>query len=476
MYYHTKKRGEIMKTKKSTGIKAILCFVLAITLCLPSFIACSESETESSATDVSSEAVTESKGEESSEDAITSEEAAESSETEESSEAVTESSEAVTESSETEESDVSEESSKPEEQEKPKKYSDGLFAAEFVEEDDLNKYGDCIRFESDEEYNVFPTLITPKSTIYNVQIFSIIEDFDGTITLDELLFETDKVTTKKPLLADIIIGEVLALNCISFTDKDNNRYYYTIMDSGRDGSIVVSKADIKEGPEAILPEKTTYKLLFIGNSATYVNDIPATLASLCAKKGITIVQKQIVPGGRTLEEHSNDPAVYTEIAKGYDAVFLQENGTMLTNDPSREKSLAAIEKIGKAVHESGAKFCFYVRPPYGKDLGGYVNFDQCRIFDEHFTPAAEKYDAHCVYVNRAFAYAIKNCGANLWGSDNAHTNTRGAYLAVCTFYATLFGKSATELDTAYGLAESEAKTLQEAADKIAIEGVIPWEN
>ena len=227
--------------------------------------------------------------------------------------------------------------------------------------------------------------------------------------------------------------------------------------------------------DAKLPEKTSYNLLFIGNSATYVNDIPANLAKVCKEKGITITQKQIVPGGRTLEQHSNDPALFTEIAKGYDAVFIQENGNSIVSEAERAKSLKAIEKIGKAVHESGAKFYFYVRPPYGKDLAGIKNFDQCKVVDDHFTPAAEEYEASCVYVNRAFAYAIKNCGGNLWGSDNAHTNTRGGYLAVCTFYATLFGKSATELDILFNLPEAEAKELQKAADKIALEGVIPWQ-
>ncbi|MBQ8325333.1 MAG: discoidin domain-containing protein [Clostridia bacterium] len=224
-----------------------------------------------------------------------------------------------------------------------------------------------------------------------------------------------------------------------------------------------------------LPVKSSYQFLFIGNSATYVNDIPATLASLCARKGITITQKQIVPGGRTLEEHAADPAVLAEIAKGYDAVFIQENGNSMTSSSAAEKSLTAIKKLGDAVHASGAVFCFYVRPPYGKDLAGYRNFDQCKLFDEHFTPAAEAQDAHCVYVNRAFAYAIKHLNYNLWGDDNAHTNTHGAYLAVCTFYATLFGKTATELGIAYGLPAADAKALQEAADQIALQGVIPWE-
>ena len=231
------------------------------------------------------------------------------------------------------------------------------------------------------------------------------------------------------------------------------------------------KPELGETP---LPEKASYKFLFIGNSATYVNDIPATLAALCAKKGITITQKQIVPGGSTLEQHAASAEVLAEIAKGYDAVFIQENGNSIVSDAERAKSRAAIKKLGDAVHASGALFFFYVRPPYGKDLAGYKNFDQCKVFDDHFTPAAEECDAHCVYVNRAFAYAIKHLNYNLWGDDNAHTNTHGAYLAVCTFYATLFGKSATELDVAYGLPAADAKALQEAADKIALEGILPW--
>lgn len=244
-------------------------------------------------------------------------------------------------------------------------------------------------------------------------------------------------------------------------------------------STAESKEEESKEPEikAILPEKDSYKLLFIGNSATSVNDIPGTLATLCNKLGMNVTVKAIVPGGYTLEQHSNNQAVYTEIAKGYDAVFIQENGTvMIPGGESAKKSLAAIKKLGEAVNKSGAKFCFYVRPPYGKDLSGVKNFDQCIEFDEHFTPAAAENNAECVYVNRSFAYAIKNLGFNLWGPDNAHTGTHGAYLIVCTFFATVFGRSATELDTAYGLSLSDAKLLQEAADKIALEGIIPWEN
>ncbi|MBQ5791512.1 MAG: hypothetical protein IIW19_02240, partial [Clostridia bacterium] len=151
-----------------------------------------------------------------------------------------------------------------------------------------------------------------------------------------------------------------------------------------------------------------YRFLFIGNSATYVHDLPATLAELCKEKGIAIHQKQIVPGGRMLEQHAADTAVLEEIGKGYHAVFLQENGNAMTTPEARERSLAAVGKLSDAVRQSGAKLYFYVRPPYGINLAGLDSLAQCELFDAHFTPAAEKEGAACVYVNRAFAHAKRH--------------------------------------------------------------------
>ena len=216
-------------------------------------------------------------------------------------------------------------------------------------------------------------------------------------------------------------------------------------------------------------------LLFIGNSATYVNDLPATLVSLCRQRGIAITQKQIVKGGRRLKTHAEEPAVYAEIAKGYDAVFFQENGNAITTEEERQKSLEGCKRMVEAAQKAGFQCWFYVRPPYGNDLAGLRSFDQCILFDRHFTPAAQQWNVQCAYINRAFAAAIKDHDIPLWGPDNAHTGVQGAYLAVCTFYASIFGRTATELNTAYGISQKAAAVLQKIADQIALEGIIPWE-
>lgn len=220
------------------------------------------------------------------------------------------------------------------------------------------------------------------------------------------------------------------------------------------------------------------KVLFIGNSATYVNNVPQTLVALANAQGYELASAQLTPGGFDLVRHADSStehgkAVLAEIEKGYDVVFLQENGKWIITEDRRQAGREACRTLGAAVKNSGAKLYYYVRPPYGKMLGEYDSLEQCRLFDEHFVASAQETGAQCVFVNRAFAYAIRHASFPLWGEDNAHTSIYGAYLIVCTFFATLFGTSATQLGTGE-LSAEDARSLAEIADKIALEGVIPW--
>ena len=212
------------------------------------------------------------------------------------------------------------------------------------------------------------------------------------------------------------------------------------------------------------------KLLFIGNSATYYHEIPKTLEKVCRSLGMDVTTAQLTPGGYMLSQHADETTehgqkVFAEIAKGYDIVFLQDNGNCISSDEKREACFDACRKLAGAVKASGARLYFYVRPPYKKLNSGFDALQQCEKFDELFGQIAAELNAECVYVNRAFAYAIKNLDFNLWAEDNGHTSVHGAYLAVCTFFAKLFGRSATCID-ACGLPSEEAEALQKAADTV----------
>lgn len=217
------------------------------------------------------------------------------------------------------------------------------------------------------------------------------------------------------------------------------------------------------------------KILFLGNSATHVHDIPQMLQRLSAKVGQDFEIGQITPGGYKLSQHADlstehGQRVLHEIQSGYDIVFLQDNGNCIISDSMKTDCENACRTLAKHIEENGAKLFFYVRPPYGYEFHGNSPLDQCLGFDALFGKLSDELGAVCVYANRAFAYAIKNLNLDLWGPDNGHTSTEGAYLIACVFFATLFGRSATILDTD-GLSTEVAATLQNVADKIVFEGI-----
>ena len=220
------------------------------------------------------------------------------------------------------------------------------------------------------------------------------------------------------------------------------------------------------------------RVLFVGNSATYVHDIPGTLAELAQKAGYNIECSSVVKGGATLAMHADASSPLGQktlraIEQGYDIVFIQDNGNCISSGEMRAKSKHAAETLNAKIRASGARMGIYVRPPYGYESFGCDPVGQCREFDKHFVGVADSIDAVCAFVNRAFAYAIKNTDYNLWGPDNAHTSEYGAYLAVCVFFCTIFKVSSTALD-AVGIFAEDAHNLQTIADKIALDGAMPW--
>lgn len=220
------------------------------------------------------------------------------------------------------------------------------------------------------------------------------------------------------------------------------------------------------------------RLLFIGNSATYVHDIPGTLARLAQQAGYSVEASSIVKGGAKLSYHADLTTEHGEkvlhtINDHYDIIFIQDNTRCIADETLSAESQGACLALGKAINASGAKAAIYFRPPWGYEKWGLDPLAQCKRFDEHFLTASKAINALNVYVNRAFALAIQETDFKLWGEDNAHASEQGAYLAVCVFFATVFNTSSSVL-AANGLKEEDARALQAIADRIALKDECPW--
>ena len=96
-------------------------------------------------------------------------------------------------------------------------------------------------------------------------------------------------------------------------------------------------------------------MLFIGNSFTTKNDLPALLSAIAqAGKGITIESKVISAGGASLRRHRNA----TITSERWDYVVFQEQSTLPIKNSNRFHE--NVREFVPAMKESGAKMVLFM--------------------------------------------------------------------------------------------------------------------
>ncbi len=174
------------------------------------------------------------------------------------------------------------------------------------------------------------------------------------------------------------------------------------------------------------------RVLFIGNSATYMHDMPATFARLSGAD-----TDQLTKGGCTLSRYADETdelgiRAREMIGKGYDLVFLQDNGNCISSPEMRGKCISACRELDRLIRAGGARTAIYIRPPYGYTAHGHTHDEQITAFTELFTGIAA--ELGCGFAPAAAAYgymAEHHPEIPLYHTDNAHTSPAGALLVAC---------------------------------------------
>src|SRR5215469_3445496 len=122
------------------------------------------------------------------------------------------------------------------------------------------------------------------------------------------------------------------------------------------------------------------RVLFIGNSYTYVNDLPGMLAKIAATAGTppTITTDEVVQGGATLQDHWNNGIAQPKIAHGgYTHVVLQGQSLEALSWGPQSPFFDYAEQFGDLIVAAGAQPTFFVTwaraagdPIYGPYPGG----------------------------------------------------------------------------------------------------------
>jgi hypothetical protein len=175
------------------------------------------------------------------------------------------------------------------------------------------------------------------------------------------------------------------------------------------------------------------RVLFIGNSLTFTNDIPAIVQALAESAGKQRLNfKTIAYPDFSLEDHWNQGDARKAIAEGkWDVVVLQQGPSALAE--SRKLLIDYARRFADEIRRAKAKPALYMVWP------SRARFNDFNRVIESYAEAAQSVDGMLFPVGEAWqiAWAYQPELA-LYSPDNFHPSVAGSYLAAMVIYQQLY--------------------------------------
>jgi hypothetical protein len=208
---------------------------------------------------------------------------------------------------------------------------------------------------------------------------------------------------------------------------------------------------------------TPARVLFIGNSLTSANDLPALVESMSTSAGAPLRCEKVAFDGFSLEDHWNEGSARRAIAKGgWSTVVLQQGPSAL---PESRVSLieytrrfdAEIRRAGPSTPlGAGARTALYMVWPSSARRS---DFDGVKA---SYAAAADAVGGLFLPAGDAWREAWRiDARLALYGPDGFHPTLAGSYLAALVIVRQLTGRSVDHLPAA--IPALEAAILKRAA-------------
>lgn len=228
--------------------------------------------------------------------------------------------------------------------------------------------------------------------------------------------------------------------------------------------------DVGDAGEADAPR--VMRVLFVGNSYTYVNDLPAIVAALAADGTMRVAAESATAGGATLADHLSSTGAVDAIRRGgWDVVVLQGQSVEPLYD--LDGFLAASAGLAAEIRGAGAETLFF--ETWARRAGSDVYAESW----SGGTPAAMQAGLRAAYRAAADAASGRSApvgdaweaslsaqpGLALHADDGSHPSLAGSYLAACVFLGVLTGRDPRTAagDVVAGLAPGDAASLRVVA-------------
>jgi hypothetical protein len=229
------------------------------------------------------------------------------------------------------------------------------------------------------------------------------------------------------------------------------------------------------------------RVLFIGNSYIYYNDMPVMLSKITASYKEYIQSESETPGGYTLKHQVSDGNALKKIQRGYwNFVVLQEQSEAPAApiEDVKANTFPFARYLDSVAHtyNKGCKSIFYMT--WGRKNGSslcnkwpgvctYQGMDS--LLAQRYTTMAKDNHAVLAPVGAVWKYLRKNHPKiELYDPDGSHPSEGGSYAAACTFATIIFKKDPTTIKFDSKLSASEAEQIRKATKKVVFDRLGQW--
>lgn len=225
--------------------------------------------------------------------------------------------------------------------------------------------------------------------------------------------------------------------------------------------------------DVVPPSDGCTRVLFLGNSFTAVNDLPAVFTAVSTAHGRSVYAEMIAPGGARLADHLAQANVIEKIHAGrWNYVVLQEQSVTPAFERNRLVDMyPAARQLVDEIRHAGARPVFYATwgRRDGFPEGGLRDYAAMQAqVTQGYRAIAEELHAIVVPVGDAWEMvAGESPDIPLWQADGSHPTVQGTFLAANVFVATLFHVAPHGLGTRSPVPEAQVYRLQQAAARAA---------
>jgi hypothetical protein len=223
------------------------------------------------------------------------------------------------------------------------------------------------------------------------------------------------------------------------------------------------------------------RILFVGNSLTFFNNLPETFAELARSGGHAVEVGISAQGGQTLAEHSTSATTLKKITgQRWDYLVLQEQSRIPAIAAQRNRQMVpAARLLDEKGAESGAHTVLFLAwaSREGLPRAGFEDYAAMQAaIEAGYLEVAGEIGAMVAPVGMAWQRALEeHQELELWARDGSHPTPAGTYLAACVFYATLLGESPEGASYLAGLPEETAWFLQSVAADTVLRDPERWD-